>query len=159
MNLAGYRIGLKLRRVARRCCSVAILGACLLSIAGCGGSDQIAVHPVSGKVLVEGQPAAGATVVFYATDIEIRGPHTPIPKAEVQPDGSFRLTSFGEGDGAPLGTYNVTIEWREPIPEGVNREMHTPRDRLGGKYANPEQSGLEATVAEGANVLEPFALK
>lgn len=127
-------------------------------MAGCGDSgNRVDVHPVSGKVLHRGGPATGAKVVLYAT--ERPDSTTPFPSAVVQPDGSFTLTSYTVGDGAPAGKYKVTVVWPEPIPPGVHAESHSPADRLGGRYSNPDQSKLEVTVTEGENELEPFNLQ
>ncbi len=123
---------------------------------GCRETEGVAVYPVRGIVLYRGEPAAGAKVVIYATDRD--DPRIPFPTGVVQPDGSFQLTSYEANDGAPAGDYRVTVVWPEPIPAGVNAETYSPRDRLGGRYAEPEKSGLEATVTEGENVLEPFDL-
>jgi hypothetical protein len=139
---------------------LALMGALggLMLLAGCGDSqDGVPVYPARGTVLYQGAPAEGAKVVLYDTNRQ--DPKAPFPTGEVQPDGTFRLTSYEEGDGAPAGTYKVTITWLEPIPEGVNREMYSPADRLGGRYANPEQSPLEVTIVEGNNELEPLELK
>lgn len=143
-------------------CSAAIqsLLLCLAvgATAGCGESeDQFAVHPVRGEVTYRGKPAEGAKVVFYAT--ERRSDRLPFPTGDVQEDGRFELTSYKQGDGAPSGTYNVAITWPEPIPAGANKEVYSPRDRLRGRYAKPEESGLQAVVAEGENTLQPFRLE
>jgi hypothetical protein len=115
------------------------------------------VHPVRGQVFYRGTPAEGAKVVLYDTNRQ--DATTPFPTDVVQADGTFRLTSYEEGDGAPAGTYKATVIWLEPIPEGVNREMYSPADRLGGLYSNPERSPFEVTIVEGVNELEPFELK
>jgi hypothetical protein len=128
----------------------------VLSLMGCGKHTTVSVYPVQGTVRYSGAPASGAKVVLYATD---RHDATiPFPTGIAQSDGSFKLSSYKDGDGAPAGTYNVAIEWLEPIPAGVNREMFTPSDRLHGKYANPERSNLKVTVEEGRNDLPPFDL-
>src|SRR5262249_26197607 len=67
------------------------------------------VHPVQGRIVVAGKPAARALVTFH--------PENPArekaihPSAEVDADGSFRLTSFRSGDGAPEGQYRVSVVW------------------------------------------------
>jgi len=143
--------------IATRACRAAWCAALALLV-GCGGdSSGVAVHPVAGKVVVRGAPAAGAKVVFYTTGLQ--DPRTPIPQATAGDDGAFQLTSYQPGDGAPAGEYRVTIEWPAPLPPGVNPEMYGPQDRLGGRYATPDKSGLTATVSEGNNELPPFDLK
>jgi hypothetical protein len=132
----------------------------LLAWAGCGQDDgRVAVYPVSGKILVRGQPAVGAQVVFYPASTEIQGPGMPIPAAETDADGEFQLRSFEPEDGAPAGKFDVTVIWREPIPPNVDQEMYQPKDRLAGRYSDPKTSGLTATVEEGGGELPPFELK
>jgi hypothetical protein len=128
----------------------------VLILTGCGKKNGIAVYPVKGTVRHAGAPAAGAKVVLYAIDRQ--DATIPFPTGIVQSDGSFTLTSYSEGDGAPAGAYNVAVEWHEPIPAGTNRETFTPHDRLRGKFANPERSNLKATVEAGDNELPPFEL-
>ena len=86
-----------------------------ISLAGCGGAkNRVAVYPVTGSVRHAGVPATGAKVVFYAMDRP--NPKIPFPTGVVQEDGSFRLTSYKENDGAPVGAYKVSIVWMEPVP-------------------------------------------
>src|SRR5882672_7315648 len=78
----------------------------LLSLA-CGGKDIPTVYPVRGEVLVNGQPAAGAVIVFNPRDKEkLRQAY-----ATVQADGSFKLSTYGKFDGAAAGEYVVTVSW------------------------------------------------
>jgi hypothetical protein len=140
--------------------SVAQASICLclaFAVSGCRDSGQVAVHPVSGKVMHRGEPAVGAKVVLYAVDRQ--DPTIPFPTGVVESDGSFRLTSYQESDGAPAGKFRVAVSWPEPIPAGENAETFSPRDRLRDRYSNPEKSGLEVTIVRGENVLEPFELK
>jgi len=130
----------------------------LAAIAGCG-DDRLDVYPVSGKVLVQGKPAAGAEVIFYTQEEELRKPGVPIPKGEVAEDGSFSLTSYEPDDGAPAGEYAVTVVWNQVVVADPDPESRVERDRLNGRYADPETSGLTATVAEDDNELPPFELK
>jgi len=118
-------------------------------LCGCSGSnrDRVPVHPVTGKVLVDGQPPEGATVVFHPVSSTEEMAHKPA--ARVQADGTFQVTTYEAHDGAPAGEYVVTVTWSAPP---------TP-DRLGGKYSDPETSQLQVTVTEGENLLKPFELK
>src|SRR5258706_2532366 len=71
---------------------------------GCGGSDQ--PLPVSGKVTVNGVPVANAGIVFHPKD----GKGRPA-SAETGEDGTYRLTTFKDSDGALKGEYRVTLVW------------------------------------------------
>jgi hypothetical protein len=131
-----------------------------LVLAGCGGEDRVDVYPVQGKVLYRGEPAAGAEVVFHAAANAPLSPSIPIPRAVVQSDGTFELASFEPGDGAPAGTYDVTVVWPSAAAADADPESGGGQpDRLGGRYANPDTSGLAATVREEETSLEPFELQ
>lgn len=87
------------------------------------------------------------------------------PSGRAGPDGSFTLTSYEEGDGAPAGEYKVTVEWPSEDPNDPSDpddpEGQIPRgpDWLQGRYADPATTSLTATIREGDNLLEPFLLK
>lgn len=130
----------------------------VLAALGCG-DGRVDVYPVTGKVTVQGKPAAGASVVFFAKDAKLRGPGTPTPQGKTDEAGVFNLDSFETGDGAPAGEYQVAISWMETVAPSEDPEMPNERDQLQGRYANPEQSGLTASVTEGDNEIPPFELK
>jgi hypothetical protein len=134
------------------------LVAVLLS--SCGGkSSSKPVHPVSGKVLVEGRPARHALVVLHplggSEDQEAR------PRGQVGADGTFTLSTYGRDDGAPAGEYAVTVEWWLSGATARTREGDgpPPANRLPGRYANPSTSGLRVRIGEGANELQPIQLR
>jgi hypothetical protein len=111
---------------------------------------------VTGRVLVDGRPAARAYVQFHAEG----GDRTlPRPSARVKEDGSFQLFTLlpGEGTarpGAPPGRYAVTVLLRTTSPKGDSDE----RDLLPTRYLDPTTSGLTAVVAGEATELPPFEL-
>lgn len=80
-----------------------LLGVVLLAAAACGGSAK----PVklSGRVTLDGEPLAGATVVFTPAD---GGGN--VASGRTDTDGEFRLTTFSINDGAVPGDYKVTIK-------------------------------------------------
>ena len=142
------------------------IGCCLLaSSAGCG-DGRVKTYPAAGQILVDGKPADGAMVVFCPApdsgEIErLR------PWAKTDSTGSFQLATFVRGDGAPVGTYQVTVQW----PKAIGRQGKLPkadrdddrggsgqRDVLKGRYARPEKSGLTAVIKRGNNELSPIEL-
>jgi hypothetical protein len=105
-----------------------------------------------GKVLMDGQPARGATVVFHPTDVLDKD--VVYPTGKVNMDGSFRLTSYDPLDGAHAGRYAVTVSWMEPPTVGDEDGKLLVNKR----YLSPASSGLSAEVRAGANELAPFNL-
>ena len=130
-------------------------GFCVcLCLASCG-SSKYGDHPpfpVSGQLLVNGQPVKGVRVVFYHLG-DWGDQKSIVPQAWTDDDGQFVLETYGVKDGAPAGDYQVTAEW-----PAYRRGKEWGPDKLGGKYAKPETSGLTAHVDKGTNKLEPFAL-
>ncbi len=132
--------------------------ACLLLLlcltVSCGKGRE-PVHPVRGKVLYHGEPAVHAYVIFHPVAAS-EAARQMRPHGVVGPDGTFQLKTYRDGDGAPPGDYRVTIEWpgedpRNPSEPNEPGSMPIGPDRLQGRYANPEASGLRATVVEVEN--------
>ncbi len=120
---------------------------------------------VTGKVLVNGQPAGGATVVL--TPVANPKSMDKKPNALTRDDGTFELNTLADGDGVEPGDYLVSITWPgKPKPSaqpkglsGGDDERATAADQLRSKYADPQSSGLKATVKAEATELPPFDLK
>lgn len=134
----------------------ALTGALALLAASCGDGGPT-LYPVSGKVLFNGQPVEGATVVFVpvgsddATALK--------PSGAVQTDGSFTLSTYPHGDGAPAGDYVVLVTWYPPdARQRVEEEEEAPTPKLPARYSDAQQSPLKATVRDGPTELEPFQL-
>jgi hypothetical protein len=131
-----------------RSSGLSLIGVLALLLTSCGDGGP-KLYPVSGKVLFNDQPAEGATVVFHPSDSTM-----PKPSATVGADGSFALRTHPHGEGAPAGDYSVIVTWYPPNSRGLDR----PQNKLPGRYADPAQSGLKATVQTGPTELQPFQL-
>jgi hypothetical protein len=133
----------------------------MLTIAsGCGKNDgRIKVYPVSGKVLVNGAPVEGARVVLYPVSEDLKKPGMPIPDGMTDSEGNFKLRSFEPGDGAPEGEFKVCVIWLEAAPDGRVADTPSAKDRLEGRYANPQKSTLTAKVEKGGGEIGPFNLQ
>jgi len=136
----------------------------VLIIAGCSfgcGSDA-GLHPVTGKVLVDGKPAVGALVMFIA---DAPADMTASPAtATVAADGTFTMAT-GVAGGVKPGKYIATVVWPDPSVKitDAQRMMGASAsdapDLLKGRFATRELSKLKVEVKPGANALEPFLLK
>ena len=126
--------------------------AVALAATGCGesGPPRAALHPASGKVIVDGRPAAGVQVRLRPADAP-DSLDALVPFGKTGEDGVFTLGTYEAGDGAPTGRYKVTLFWPDRPPGPSHAE-----DRLGGVYALGRRTTLEATIAEGDNALGPF---
>jgi hypothetical protein len=132
-----------------------LLTVLLLAVVSCSSSenDRKSVYPVRGKVFYKNKPAYKAFVTFKPVN-EPATPKDPRPHGEVEKDGSFSLSTFGDKDGAPAGEYLVLITWPRIVDD---REEG---DQLEGRYNNDKNPQLpRVTVAKEPNNLQPFHLK
>jgi hypothetical protein len=130
------------------------LAAIALVAVGCGGGPKRPpTFAAKGTIKQKGQPVAGALVVFHPLDKGRENDAKPV--ATTKDDGSFALTTFDEGDGAPAGEYGVTVVWNEQPKAGkmsLSGEGGSGTDRLGGRYGDPRSPKLKANVkADGTN--------
>lgn len=111
----------------------------LLVLAGCG-RGEVKLVQVQGKVLYQGQPLPGGTLVF-APDAE-RGCAGPLAIAEIKADGQYVLQTGGKAGAVP-GWHRVTVA----APAGS--PFHTSSWILPQRFSHPEQSGQVQEVKPG----------
>ena len=127
---------------------------------GCGDASKPKALPAGGKVIVKGLKVVpvGALVVFHPKDPGFEKIMSGKPFGKVGQDGTFKLTSFETGDGAPAAEYGVTIVWNAAAG-GENKPQFSLSsegggasgpDRLGGRYGRPTQPLLSAKVETGS---------
>jgi hypothetical protein len=119
----------------------------------CGSTNSI--YPVSGRVTYKGAPASGATVCFSRQGGAGLNEH--LIMGIVQEDGSFELVCGSLGKGAPVGEYDVLIEWKSVTGQSKGRPQHGP-DKLKGRYADPKNPRFRATIRAERNEVAPFEL-
>jgi hypothetical protein len=131
-----------------------------LAALGCSKTKdgRLKVYPTSGKVTANGQPVEGAKVVFYGTTPDLSPQGTAPPVGQTDSSGEFRLRTYDPEDGAPVGKFNVTVYWPEPLPPDADTEKYQRKDRFKGRYIDPQKSGLTAKVPEGGGELPPIEL-
>jgi hypothetical protein len=108
------------------------VASAVLVLAGCGKSEFHKVYPVTGKILVDGLPAAEC-IIYLNRTFDDDHPRRVSPYAVTEANGEFQITSYITNDGAPEGEYVVTIEWRER--SGLLKNNFEGIDRLDGVYA------------------------
>jgi hypothetical protein len=136
-------------RIHDRLAPVLILAIASTVLPSCG--DEEAGRPkryqAAGKVLVDGKGEKGIQVRLVPAD-RLRDGDALRPAGVSGDDGSYRLGTYEEADGAPAGTYKAVLFW----PDDPNSQGR-PKDQFGGKYSKPEASTIEVTIAEGENAL------
>ena len=75
----------------------------------------------------------------------------------MQPDGTFKATTYTSGDGVAEGDYIVTVEWRKAVQK--NGEYTFGPNLVPEQYSDRQTSQLEIHVAAQPNVLPPIKLK
>jgi hypothetical protein len=131
------------------------LGMLCVCLAMVSCADKYGGHPpypTSGQILVNGQPAAEAKVVFH--HLGDWGERSIVPQALTDDEGRFVLSTYDVQDGAPAGDYRVVVEW-----PAYRKGRNIGPDLLGGKFARADISGLTAHVEPGNNELPPIEIK
>jgi hypothetical protein len=116
-----------------------------MMLAGCAKPESYAA---SGQVRVDGKPASGVYLAFYATN---RAPETSSGSARSTDDGGYSLQLRSAGE------YTVTAFWPSELLDDGN-VVEGP-DRFGGRYRNPQQPVAKVTILSGPNALRPIDLK
>jgi hypothetical protein len=104
----------------------------------------------------KGKPLAESVVVLHRIGGDVEGNQKPM--AIAKPDGTFELTTYHSGDGAPPGEYAITVELRGLVTGG-EEPVRTGPNTLPAKYAKPESSGLKCTVVEGENEIPAIDIR
>lgn len=132
------------------------LGLSFAATLGCSTQGP-QMAPVSGVVLMNEQPVAGAAVLFMPDE------SGPAASGTTDAQGKFHLTTSRPSDGAVIGSYRVTVTLKETsgiatepgglsgeiAPGGVKEKWIVPQ-----RYSVPDTSGLRATVEKGLAPLE-----
>ena len=124
----------------------------LLTFSGCS-EKRVPVYPVAGKVTYKGQPPVGASVVLHPAKSGDTSDVTPT--GTVKDDGSFAITSYEPGDGAPQGEYVATIEWYKYQKDlgGAGPNV------IPSKYVSAKTSPVKVSVSGGPAQIAPIVIK
>ncbi len=116
--------------------------ACAVLVAGlCGCRDGRPTRvPVSGRVLVDGEPLTRGHVRFVPEGARPSG-------GILDSDGRFTLTCYDGQDGAVLGTHRVEVSASEMVAGGIR--WHAPKE-----YNRFATSGLEVEIDGPTDSLE-----
>jgi hypothetical protein len=118
--------------------AVCVTGLCKVVLYG-SVPDAASTVPVSGTVLLAGHLLEGGEVEFHSPSARATG--------RIEPDGSYRLTTFQPGDGAVPGVYRVAVR-------PLHSQSGTPLVSIPARYADPETSGLSYEIVQSTNVID-----
>jgi prepilin-type processing-associated H-X9-DG protein len=157
--LSRYTTGVASMRI-----SLALLiSACLVVCVGCGPRWPTTA-PVGGKVTFAGKPVTEGTIIFWSST------GGTLATGQIGADGSYRLTTHPDLDGAVLGAHRVTIKAVNVIKLAPPNKASADRERLGPlggfgsterlewrvppRYEDRNTSPLTAEVKSGANTID-----
>jgi hypothetical protein len=104
----------------------------LVALSGCGDGRPGRV-PVSGKVVIDGEPLTSGSVVFVPE-------HGRQSIGNLDKDGHFVLSSYASNDGAVLGKHKIRILTLENLSE-TTLKYHAPK-----RYEDVQTSGLSEVI-------------
>ncbi|MCC7476670.1 MAG: hypothetical protein IT425_14875, partial [Pirellulales bacterium] len=110
-----------------RICKLALGPALLLGLALPGCSKRVATYPTTGSVWFEDDhPVESGFVEFRSGQTGLSA------RAKLNSDGTFKLGTFTEGDGAPAGEYQVVIvQFFAATPRNHKHTDAEPSDEKG----------------------------
>ena len=118
--------------------SLSYLLLMLVVAAGCSDGRPKRV-PVSGQVLIDGEPVRAGSIRFV--------PEGARPSSsDLDAEGRFTLRCFEKDDGAVLGTHRVEVAAREI--EGESVRWYAPNE-----YSDFRSSGLAVEITEPTDSL------
>ncbi len=126
-----------------------LCGACVVMLSvGCKQRNawETAV-PASGTITYKGKGIENADITLFPTDKAY--PETVRPRARSTAGGSFVLSTYQDGDGAPVGSYKATVVHNE-VTVSKDTIVAKPND-LPVKYSKLESTDLDVTIAPGTN--------
>ena len=149
------------KRAKRSFVGLGLLAATALT--GCAPTPAWEItHPTTGKVTFKGKPLADVELSFFPEDKSF--PESIRPRAKTAADGTFVIWTHAQGDGAPAGSYRVTL-----IHNAVATSKNTAGNSnyglaigftvVAGAYAVGNISGgaFNPAVAIGAAMMKLFA--
>lgn len=132
----------------RRCIAF-VLSVMLLPLCGCSGGLG-ALHPVQGKVTVDGKPLTNGSVAFHPDEAK-GNTGKKVASGEIE-DGAYKLYTDGKS-GAPAGWYKVAVTAATEVDSDKAEEA---KSLVGVKFTDPKETPLtiEVTAAPAAGAYD-----
>jgi hypothetical protein len=127
--------------VGGRCACFALL---VLPLLGCGAGSREKLHPVSGRITINGKPLTLGSVAFRP--MKEKGNTSSLdPGGEIEEDGTY-IVFTQNGEGAPAGWWKVIVSARDPIDP--KDPYKATRSYVPAKYELLEKTDLAIEVQE-----------
>lgn len=120
-----------------------VLGASLaFGLVGCGGGGgEMSVAPAGGKVTFNGAPVTGGSITLAPVGSG-KGPAGKPASGAIQNDGTFKLSTYGNNDGAVIGKHKISFSApageTTTRPDGHSVQTPSPFDGLSVKTTDFE---------------------
>lgn len=129
--------------------AIGLLSGILVFVSGCGGGAGDAPETVAAKgtITVDGKPMGKLSVAFIPTQGKLA-------MGETDDQGNFVLGTNNPGDGAPPGTYTVSVNVIQEVTEampGMDGYKKPEAPPFNKKFLDPKTSELTATVDKDAS--------
>lgn len=125
-------------------------------LCGCGKNNPWEkAYPAKGTVTYKGKPVKDAELLFFPVDE--KAPEAVRPWAKSNEKGEFTLSTYNNGDGAPAGSYKVTVVHHEVVLSGGS--LGSKPNDLPKKYATQATTDLKVDIGQGETTIHPLELK
>lgn len=135
--------------------------AAAIPLTGCGDS-KFSFAPVSGQVLLDGQPVSDARVVFMPRATGENYEAGPYSNGETDENGRYQLRSVetDSRDGAVVGAHRVIISTRRTHldPDEPDIEIIDSPESIPWPYTNYKKTPLSFEVPEDGSTQADFNL-
>lgn len=128
--------------------SFVVLTAAAVMVGCGGGADTKPVGKVSGKVTAGGQPVTGGELLFSPSATAGNSMPGKAGRAVIKSDGTYSVSTYGDGDGAVVGTH--TVSFMAPPPETDEHGQVKGEAKFGG--LTPSAATYE--VKSGSNTID-----
>jgi hypothetical protein len=123
---------------------VVLLSALCALLVGCGARKT---SPVQGRVWFQDggdvQTLVGHKITFESEADRMSS------YGQIDPDGTFQITTFTTNDGALPGRHRVAIAPPSPQPDAAS-----PKPVIPNKFNDPATSGITVEIKPGTNSVE-----
>lgn len=106
----------------------------VLALIGCAKDETRKTYPVKGTLTIDGQPAEAGILVYLHPQYKEQDKYPIHPKGETDASGQFQIMTYNANDGAPEGSYLITVEY----PQRMGLSPHFGGDLFNGAFSNQD---------------------
>lgn len=155
-----YSKRFSVRTYCREACILIFITAAMA--VGCGDS-RFEYAPVSGKILLDGQPVAGARVVFMPQSSSDDGEAGPYSNGETNEQGHYVLNTTTENAmrGAVVGSHRIIVSTKKAHldPNDPDIEIIDVQESIPYPYYDYRRTTLEFEVTLEGSDSADFSLE